>query len=915
MFYSYEFTNVLTLGLILLGSGIVFWLARRSWQVRGVPLWTIAAVGLIAADLMIASWGFNPAADPALLDFTPPALEWLQGQDAEARAAGEGPIRITTYDAPGEALLNANIPWMFGLEDVRGYDSIIPKQYTDYMALIAPQFQLDYNRVAPLAADQPGALGVARSELLDLLGVRYLVTTQTIPNPVWALVYEDPAVRIYENQHVLPRAFTLPERATLYYQDFEGFQALIDSPGIEPRLAVLVHDPDRPTRLEGALLDADPVAQRITEYRGLQVTVDATIGAPSWLVLTDSDFEGWRAYVRPQGTGEDYEQEVPVRLVDGNFRGVFLDPAALAAKYDAQIETGELTLSDTWTVRFRYSPPSFQVGAFLSFIAAAALIFAAGVWLWRTLTGGGTAEGDAQGMRRLAKNSVMPIVLNLFNKGIDFAFAFIMLRVLGPEGAGIYYYAVVVFLWFDILTNFGLNTFLTREVARDKARAGRYLWHTSALRLGLSGLGVPLLIVFLAARQTLVADPLDATAIVAIGLLYVGLLPNSLSTGLSALFYAFEQAEYPAAIATIGTLSKALLGLTALLLGWGVIGLAGVSILTNLITLVIMLGAARPLLRRHREDALSSEAQADRPRGLLARLDRPLLRHMLSESWPLMINHLLATVFFKIDIILMEAINGVRVVGWYSTAYKWLDAVQVIPAFLSAALLPVMSRQAHDNPPELVRSFRLAIKLLVIVALPIAVATTFLAHDLILILGGPEFLPDGAIALQLMIWSIPLGWVNSVTQYVLIALDRQRVLTRAFLIVVVFNIGTNLILLPRFSYPAAAIVTILGEGLLLAIFLRMLDATLSQRLPEGPERRVGFLGVIGRPVFAAAGMFLGMALLWNVSGLLAVVAGGLIYPGALFLLRPFSAAEQARLAPLLPRPLRARLKMLPDAGA
>ena len=226
---------------------------------------------------------------------------------------------------------------------------------------------------------------------------------------------------------------------------------------------------------------------------------------------------------------------------------------------------------------------------------------------------------------------------------------------------------------------------------------------------------------------------------------------------------------------------------------------------------------------------------------------------MLSESWPLMINHLLATVFFKIDIILMEAINGVRVVGWYSTAYKWLDAVQVIPAFLSAALLPVMSRQAHDDPPELVRSYRLAIKLLVLVALPIAVATTFLAHDLILILGGPEFLPDGAIALQLMIWSIPLGWVNSVTQYVLIALDQQRVLTRAFLIVVVFNIGTNLILLPRFSYPAAAIVTILGEGLLLAIFLRMLDATLRLRLPEGPERRVGFLGVIVRPSLRGGG--------------------------------------------------------------
>ncbi len=899
MFYSYQFTNVLTLGLILLGAGIVFWLARRKWQVRGVPLWAAAAVALIAADLMVASWGFNPAADPALLDFTPPALEWLQGQDAEARAAGEGPVRITTYDAPGEALLNANIPWMFGLQDARGYDSIIPKQYTDFMALISPQFQLEYNRVAPLTTDQPQALD---SPLLDVLGVRYVVTTQTIEREGWTLAYEDEALRVYANTDVLPRAYTLPLSTELVYGSPEEFAALVQD--IDPRTVTLVYRPL--TSQDIATRPAEPVAQTITEYRGLQVTVDATIAEPSWLVLADSYFTGWRAYVRPAGTGEDAEHEVPIALVDGNFRGVLLDPAALAERYAEQVAAGEVTLSDTWSVRFRYSPPSFQVGAFLTFIAGAALVFALGVWLWRGMTGGQPAgEGEGSGMRRLAKNSLMPILMNLFNKGIDFAFAFIMLRVLGPEGAGIYYYAIVVFGWFDILTNFGLNTYLTREVARDRTLAGRSLVNTSLLRLELAGVGVPLLAIFLLVRQTAVADPLDVTAIAAIVLLYVGLLPNSLSTGLSALFYAFERAEIPAAIATVGTLSKATLGLGALLLGWGVIGLAGVSIITNLIILAVMLWAARPLLR------------GARPAGGAARArpDGGHLRRMLVDSWPLMINHLLATVFYKIVVILMEAINGVRVVGWYSTAYKWLDALQVIPAFLSAALLPVLSRQAHDDPARMVRSYRLAVKLLVLVALPVAVLTTFLAPTLILLLGGSEYLPDGAIALQIMIWSIPIGWINSITQYALIALDQQRVLTRAFLIVVIFNVGANLICLPRFGYPAAAVITILGEGLLLTIFLRLLHATLQARLESGSsESRVGFWGLVWRPGLAAGLMFGAVAGLWQAAGGLAVGVGIALYPLALFFLRPFDPAERAELAPLLPGPLRARMPLQPDAG-
>ncbi|NJM41692.1 MAG: hypothetical protein HC853_13505 [Anaerolineae bacterium] len=43
-------------------------------------------------------------------------------------------------------------------------------------------------------------------------------------------------------------------------------------------------------------------------------------------------------------------------------------------------------------------------------------------------------------------------------------------------------------------------------------------------------------------------------------------------------------------------------------------------------------------------------------------------------------------------------------------------------------------------------------------------------------------MPEGQIALMMMIWSIPVGWINSVTNYALIAANQQRALTRAFVI-------------------------------------------------------------------------------------------------------------------------------------
>ena len=76
----------------------------------------------------------------------------------------------------------------------------------------------------------------------------------------------------------------------------------------------------------------------------------------------------------------------------------------------------------------------------------------------------------------------------------------------------------------------------------------------------------------------------------------------------------------------------------------------------------------------------------------------------------------------------------------------------------------------------------------------------------------------GAIALQIIIWSIPFGWLNSVTNYVLIALGLERMQPRAFAVAVGFNVIANILLIPRYGFVAAGIVTILSEVVLLFVF-------------------------------------------------------------------------------------------------
>ncbi|MBI3536974.1 MAG: hypothetical protein HY070_05395, partial [Chloroflexi bacterium] len=181
MFYSYELGNIFLAAIFLVGAGAVLRMARAaiflSTRWGRVPAWQIFALALSALELFVIGIEFYPKTNPELKNFTPPAIKFLQ-QDTSL-------YRITSYDNPNEKVFNANAGMLFGLQDIRGYDSIIPKQYADLMNLLAPQDELLYNRIA--AFYQPDALS---SPLINLLNVKYVLSTRQLPNAGYTLVYD-----------------------------------------------------------------------------------------------------------------------------------------------------------------------------------------------------------------------------------------------------------------------------------------------------------------------------------------------------------------------------------------------------------------------------------------------------------------------------------------------------------------------------------------------------------------------------------------------------------------------------------------------------------------------------------------------------------------------------------------------------
>ncbi len=824
-FYSYTFVNLLIFGVIALLSGFALWWLGRERGDRPPYRAQTFAIALVAVDLMIASWGFNPASDPALLDFTPPAIEWLQ--------ANAGPHdRVMALNEPNQRdILNANVNFGYGLNDVVGYDSIILRDYVAYMRRIANQDgALMYNRIAPLTNNE-NTLAILNSPRFQRLGVRYLVSHKSVQldASIAILVYEDEAVNIWE---IEPYPF--------FY-----------SPQTPDDITLTADDP----------MPMQDIDAELISDSGRELIYNIELDEPNWIVVSQTYAPGWKAFIRPIGAEENAERELTVEQVQEIFQGVLIPEAG------------------TWTLRLIYSPTSFQVGAFGSILSAGLLLLLLGFWIWQRFIARETDETGSAA--RLARNTIAPILLNLFNRVIDLVFASILFRILGPTNAGDYYYAIAVFGWFDIITNFGLDIYLMREAGRDREHARQFFSQTSLLRYTLIIVCVPLLIGFLLIRQS-ASEALDPAVVWTIALFYLGLIPGSLSKGLTSLFYAFERAEYPAAVTTITTICRVTFGLIVLLVGYGAVGLAGVSIVTNVITLIVLYSAARRFLRVDGNIDTATERQ---PLG-------PIVR----QSVPLMLNHLLATIFFQIDIIILEWYWGTQQVGLYRTAYSWLLAINVIPAFFTQALMPIMSRQWRENPAALKRSYVLGLKLLTSIAFPMAVGFTFLAEVLTRILGGSAYLPDGAIALQIMIWSIPIGWMNSLTQYALIAVELQRRITIAFVIAVGFNIVSNLILIPTYGYRAAALTTIASEAALFIPFAYLM----SQAFKQQHVGAINWIGLLWRQTTAAVVMLVTVGVLWSLQPLLALIVGSGVYLALLVALKPLSSEELQFLTTYLP---------------
>ncbi|MHB1133147.1 MAG: YfhO family protein [Chloroflexota bacterium] len=279
---------------------------------------------VLAADLLFTWYGYNPTNVPSTgYPTTPGSVLFLQQQTGEFRIV-----------ALPDATFIPNASMTYRLADIRGYEVPSLQRYHEFSLRLLGRTGGDTFMIRSLGTDS--------MKYLNLLGVRYLLSTEAQTFSGWRLVY-DREVKVYENPAALPPAFFVSQAIELprpFVVD-----ALLD-PSFDPTITVVV-EPAKvetlPERLAGLLLpslspDAGeslsgpqaslraraaavepsqrvPAATLHTTWRGSErIVLEVDAPVPGYVVLTNAYDPGWRAKVNGE-VGEVLAADLALQAV------------------------------------------------------------------------------------------------------------------------------------------------------------------------------------------------------------------------------------------------------------------------------------------------------------------------------------------------------------------------------------------------------------------------------------------------------------------------------------------------------------------------------------------------------------------------------------------------------------------------
>jgi len=177
-------------------------------------------------------------------------------------------------------------------------------------------------------------------------------------------------------------------------------------------------------------------------------------------------------------------------------------------------------------------------------------------------------------------------------------------------------------------------------------------------------------------------------------------------------------------------------------------------------------------------------------------------------------------VYFKADTIILSLFRPAAEVGIYGAPYKMLETLVALPAIFGGLMMPlVASSFARGAKDEVKKFLQQSFDVLCAVAVPMVFGTLALANQIMVFLAGQEFLLSGKI-LQILILATAAIFISNFFSNTLVMIHEQRKMIKLYGWTAVIALAGYFLLIPTYSFWAAAWVTVLIEVLVMFISVK-----------------------------------------------------------------------------------------------
>jgi O-antigen/teichoic acid export membrane protein len=429
---------------------------------------------------------------------------------------------------------------------------------------------------------------------------------------------------------------------------------------------------------------------------------------------------------------------------------------------------------------------------------------------------------------RVLKNFLSQAGSSLLAQAFAFFSTAYVARCLRVEGFGWIGFAQGLLAYFTLMTDLGLRTVGMREVAKHHEDVPTCVGYILGLRLALAGISMA---VFLAV---------------------VVLIPKSAA-------FKWFLAEYGFIILT-----------SAVLLDWAFQGLERMELVAlgevlraGSYLALVFVGLHRPsqILRIPIFTVLSQLLPVTLLlaifwrsfQGIRPALDWMVWRDLLRQSLPISAGGLTLQLATGLDIVLLGFLRPASEVGYYNAAFRLVFMPTSFTTVLGFAMFPVMARYWKEQPEKLGSITTYLGRVLLLMGFPLVIAGWFFAPSVLTLVYGRGFLP-ATLCFRILLGFLLVSHIYTPFFYLLPACGKEKGFMKGMMAGAAFGLPANLILIPLYGAPGAALAKVLAYAVIVAYVYRLTGQEIAP---------VRLLNELSRSILVATPM---VVLVWLVPG-------------------------------------------------